>query len=221
MPPIASAMRATTASRWLLALAVSCLVLGWGFFGAAAMTSSLYTVSHPMRGFEFVPGVIMMLGLLGVVLFPRRDHFEEYSAFMCAVNACLVWLLVWGIAGFLGGLGMIIGEWMVPPNHWTRPRPEAIPAAAAVVVVAETGDRQPQRRRGLFSSPTPTPTKTPSVSPRPRRVSVHTQSDFLTGGLLCGQLAMLVLALAFFWGWAILPYAPGTGIDSSSALDDY
>lgn len=183
--------------RTYLIASMLALAIGWTLFFVAVVTSSVYTRTHPMRGYEWLPGIVVApLTLFAFCYMPRMDGWhlagpDERSVHETAINLRIGLVILLVTLGVAGGLILVVIEWMVPPPH-CHSGAAAADAASAVVVA-------------LHSSPSP--------SVAPSTSNGHScGTDTLTGTLLCSHYLALACSVLFGWLAAVTP--------SSAALSD-
>jgi len=150
------------------------LLLAWAVFGAAAVVASVYTISHPFRGYEWTGGFLMSLALLGfcgwpVLTRPDLSDFTERSRHRTEVHTRVGFILVMIVSGGVTGAMIAVVEWFAPPACVSR--------------------TDQQQTRGFHTSPSPT-------AP-PAHKECH--SDPIVGTLMLAQLALIGLAAAAMW----------------------
>lgn len=183
---------ANTVARMWLVLAIVLAVGGWGAFAGAIIHSSAYTVSHPMRGFEWVWGVfIVPVAYLGLCYMPRpRTRVfaspEEMASYDNEVNCRLVWVLLFTLGGVVATIINAVLEWIAPPGHT-----DDTLAAFALTHVSPTPSFAPTHH-----SPVP---------------------DYITGSLMCAQSVLLAGSVACAWVFVRTP----TQADRSDSNDDF
>lgn len=182
--------------RTYLIASMLALAVGWTLFFVAVVTSSVYTRTHPMRGYEWLPGIVVApLTLFAFCYMPRMDGWhlagpDERSVHETAINLRIGLVILLVTLGVAGGLILVVIEWMVPPPHCHS---GAAASADAVAVAA------------LHSSPSP--------SAAPSTSSGHScGTDTLTGTLLCSHYLALACSVLFGWLAAVTP--------SSAALSE-
>lgn len=168
-------MPAVSERVWFV-LTVVTLVLAWALFGAAAVVASVYTASHPFRGYEWVGGFLMTLSLIGfcampVLNRPGLSDPAERSAHRVAVNIRTLFIVLLAGSGFITGAMTAVVEWYAPPSCVSR------------------SNSAQQQARGFHTSPSPSTAPTKSGC----------GSDPLVGTMLIGQLALLCVAVACMW----------------------
>lgn len=170
-PPLMTAL----SERVWFVLTVTTIVLAWALFGVAAVVASVYTASHPFRGYEWVGAFLMTLSLLGfcampVLTRPGLSDPAERSAHRVAVNIRTLYIVLLACGGFIVGAITAIVEWFAPPSCYSR---------------SNAG----QQTRGFHTSPSPSAAPTKS----------ECGADPLVGTLVISQLALLCVAIACMW----------------------
>jgi len=172
--------RGCSGGRYLVLLGLLLMGLSWGLFGVSAgLASSGPGSSNRFRGYEWVPGLFMMCGLLFLFRFPKKATFGEEDILENHITGRLIFFGLFTIIGLIAGAVMVFFVWFAPPDH--------------VVTVVPKGYGPPPHQRGIFSSPTPSP------SPIPVRIKVTTDPNPLVGGLMMAHFITLVGAGALFW----------------------
>ncbi len=174
--------RGCSGRRYLILLGLQILGLSWGLFGVSAgLASSGPGSSNKFKGYEWVPGLFMMCGLLFLFRFPKKATFVEEDILENHITGRLIFFGLFMITGLIAGAVMVFFVWFAPPDHIVKVAPKAY---------APTSTPQ---QRGIFSSPTPSP------SPIPLRIKVTTDPNPLVGGLMMAHFMTLFGAGALFW----------------------
>jgi hypothetical protein len=168
MPALTSSARE---HLWFVA-ALLALLLAWAVFGTAAVVASVYTVSHPFRGYEWTGGFLMTLALVGfcgwpVLVRPDLSDPSERQRQRTAVHVRVGFILLLLVGGGVTGVMTAVVEWFVPPG---------------------CVERAAQQTRGFHTTPAPTPAP-----------STACNADPVTGTLLLVQLALLCVAAVAMW----------------------
>lgn len=165
-------------SRVYLLCSVVSFVIGWALFMAAAIRADAYTVSHKMRGYEWLPGAVMSLALVGMAYFPRRRPSQNEDTFERRVMFRMVVVVGICSAGAIFGAVLTTFEWMAPPDH--------------KIVEPPSGNGR------LFNSPSPTP--------QPRYIKVPSKPDQAVGSILYVHYACLGATIVFAWLYTDPPF---------------
>lgn len=156
--------------------AIVLATLGWGTFFAAAVFSSLYGGTRHMKGYEWIPGILIVpLAWLGFCRWPPTSvgqgavlsSPDERAANDSAINLRIGYIVLTVMTGIImGGIFITVG-WFVPP---------------------EVVKHHDEEARGLHTSPSPTPA--PSKSD---------PADPATGTMLAVHLVLLLGTIVCQW----------------------
>jgi len=193
------ACRTTGEREWTVAALLSA-ALGWGMFAVAVVFSTLYSDSQRMRGFEWVPGfLIVPLAWIGFLRWPPSgvgqgvvfSSADERSVNDTAINLRIGYIILMVMAGIIMGGIFVTVEWFVPPASVSTSSSSSLPT---------TG-------RGLHISPSPQPTPPDAA---------NVQGDPITGTILLVHYALLALTI-FFQYMAVT--APTPHEDEDEAIE--
>lgn len=167
-----------TARTYLIA-AMLALAIAWSLFFVAVVSSSVYTKSHPMRGYEWIPGAAIVLTLLAFCHMPSMPGWhlaspDERAVHETAINIRVGLVILVVVVSTAVGFVLVFVEWMVPPN--CHHRDDATPAGTAL----------------LHSSPSP------SVAPTTSNGN-HCKTDEFTGTIMLAHYFALVCSIVFTW----------------------
>lgn len=174
--------------RSYLVLACLATVFGWGLFFGAAMHASLYTQSHAMRGWEWLPGfAIVPVALVALCLLPDTPYVfmlfgDNRASYEREINTRLGWVVFFVGGGLIAGSMLTYVEWIAPPPQLKPIAPTPTPSA------------EPMAKLHVSPSPSPAP-----------REWVATPRDTTVGYMLLTHYALLSVSLLLFWKYAVTP----------------
>ena len=193
--------RGCSGGRYFIFLGLAILGVSWALFGiAAGLASSGPGNSHKFAGYEWLPGAVIMFGMVFMMRFPKKATFVEDEVLENHITGRLIFVGVPAVIGFFAGAVMIFFLWFSPPDKTITIAPKGFSIMAysqttlpIPTMLLHSQYAQPAAERGIFSSPSPSP------SPIPKRIKVPVDPNPLVGGLMMGHLLAMLGASAIFW----------------------
>ena len=178
--------RGCSGGRYFIFLGLVVFGVSWALFGiAAGLASNGPGNSHKFAGYEWIPGAVIVFGMVFMLRFPKKATFVEDEVLENHITGRLIFVGVPAVIGFFAGAVMIFFLWFAPPDKTITVAPKGYPALA--MLYGQSAER------GIFSSPSPSP------SPIPKRIKVPVEPNPLVGGLMMGHLLTMLGASVIFW----------------------